>query len=133
LVKVTGYYPKGAIAALQELSRTMEVASFSDKPENGSDFNLTGQGEAVRITGSVVSANLFTSNSRFRLHSGLTFSQWPLHLEEPWCGPLLDLVISRHLEECGRGLHPVNIAEPESGFAYARIIPLAHHDHLQFW
>jgi putative ABC transport system permease protein len=60
LVKVTGYYPKGAVAALQELSRTMEVASFSDKPENGSDFNLTGQGEALRVTGSTVSANLFS-------------------------------------------------------------------------
>ncbi|MBZ5566117.1 MAG: ABC transporter permease, partial [Acidobacteriia bacterium] len=60
LVKITGYYPKGAVAALQELSRTMEVASFSDKPENGSDFNLTGQGEAVRVTGSTVSANVFS-------------------------------------------------------------------------
>jgi putative ABC transport system permease protein len=60
LVKVTGYYPKGAVVALQELSRTMEVAAFSDKPENGSDFNLTGQGEALRVTGSAVSANIFS-------------------------------------------------------------------------
>ena len=59
LVKVTGYYPKGAVAALQELSRTMEVASFSDKPENGSDFTLTGQGDALRVSGSAVSANIF--------------------------------------------------------------------------
>ncbi len=60
VVKVTGYYPKGAVAALQELSRTMEIASFSDKPENGSDFNLTGQGAAWRVSGSAVSANLFS-------------------------------------------------------------------------
>jgi predicted permease len=60
LVKVTGYYPRGAVAALQGLSRTMEVASFSDKPENGSDFNLTGQGEALRLAGSAVSANIFS-------------------------------------------------------------------------
>lgn len=60
LVRVTGYYPTGALLALRELSRTMDVASYSDKPENGSDFNLTGQGEAVHLTGSVVSANIFS-------------------------------------------------------------------------
>jgi putative ABC transport system permease protein len=60
LVKVTGYYPKGGVAAMQELSWTLEVASFSDKPENGSDFNLMGQGEAVRVNGSAVSANIFS-------------------------------------------------------------------------
>src|SRR3974377_146915 len=57
LVRVTGYYPTGGVLALQELSRTMEVACYSDKPENGSDFNLTGQGEAVHVAGSAVSAN----------------------------------------------------------------------------
>ena len=60
LVRITGYYPTGAVVALQELSRTMEVAAYSDKPENGSDFNLAGQGEAVHLAGSVVSANLFS-------------------------------------------------------------------------
>ena len=59
LVRPTGYYPTGAVLALQQLSRTMEFATYSDKPENGSEFNLTGQGEAVHLTGSVVSANLF--------------------------------------------------------------------------
>ncbi len=59
LVRVTGYYPAGAVAALQEMSRTMEVAAYSDKPENGSEFNLTGQGEAIHLTGSAVSANIF--------------------------------------------------------------------------
>jgi predicted permease len=59
LVRPTGYYPTGAFLALQELSRTMEVATYSDKPENGSEFNLTGQGEAMHLTGSTVSANVF--------------------------------------------------------------------------
>jgi predicted permease len=60
LVRVTGYYPDGAVAALQERSRTMEVASYSDKPENGSEFNLTGDGIPMHLTGSAVSANLFS-------------------------------------------------------------------------
>jgi predicted permease len=60
LVRPTGYYPAGAFLALKQLSRTMEFAIYSDKPENGSDFNLTGQGEAVHLAGSVVSANIFS-------------------------------------------------------------------------
>ena len=55
LVRLAGFYPKGALAALQERSRTMDVAGAS------ADFalNLTGQGDAVRLTASAVSANLF--------------------------------------------------------------------------
>jgi len=60
LVRPTGYYPTGGFLALQQLSRTMEFAAYSDKPENGSDFNLTGQGEAVHLAGSIVSANIFS-------------------------------------------------------------------------
>jgi predicted permease len=60
LVRPTGYYPTGAFLALQQLSRTMDFATYSDKPENGSEFNLTGQGEAMHLTGSVVSANIFS-------------------------------------------------------------------------
>ena len=60
LVRPTGYYPTGAFLALQQLSRTMEFATYSDKPENGSEFNLTGQGEAMHLSGSVVSANIFS-------------------------------------------------------------------------
>ena len=56
LVRVTKFYPKGAIVALQEQSRTMEVAAFT----TDSEFNLTGQREAARLIGSQVSANLFT-------------------------------------------------------------------------
>src|SRR5215469_13630409 len=56
LVEVSGYYPKGAIAALQEQSRTMDIAGYS----TDSEVNLTGQGEALRLVSSSVSANLFS-------------------------------------------------------------------------
>jgi len=52
----SGYYPPGGLVALQQHSRTMEVAGF--RP--GVDLNLTGHGEAWRLTGSTVSANLFS-------------------------------------------------------------------------
>jgi predicted permease len=55
LVRLTGFYPKGAVAALQEQSRTMDVAGVGTEAE----VNLTGHGDAVRLTGSAVSANLF--------------------------------------------------------------------------
>jgi predicted permease len=55
LVRLTGSWPKGALVAAQELSRTLDLAGFSD----GEEFNLTGQGEAVRLVGSTVSANFF--------------------------------------------------------------------------
>ena len=56
LVRVTGYYPKGAVAAFEERSRTLSVAGFT----TGSEFNLTGQGEALRLSGASVSASLFS-------------------------------------------------------------------------
>jgi predicted permease len=56
LVQVSGYYPKGAIAAIQEQSRSMDIAGYSTDTE----FNLTGQGDAVRLIGSGVTANLFS-------------------------------------------------------------------------
>ncbi|SPE34620.1 putative Permease [Candidatus Sulfopaludibacter sp. SbA6] len=55
LIRVTGIYPRAAVPIFQQQSRTMEVAAVSA----GSDYNLTGQGEAARIFGSAVSANLF--------------------------------------------------------------------------
>jgi predicted permease len=55
LVRLGGFYPRGALVALQEGARTMDVAGVTaDLP-----FNLTGQGPAERRVGSVVSANLF--------------------------------------------------------------------------
>ncbi len=56
LVRVTQAYPRGGVAAMQEQSRTMEVAAYLP----GAEFNLTGEGEASHLAGSVVSANLFT-------------------------------------------------------------------------
>ena len=56
LVRLSGFYPKGAVAAMQEFSRTLEIAGVSSDQE----WNLTGQGEAVRLVGSAVSANLFS-------------------------------------------------------------------------
>ena len=55
LVRLTGSWPKGAVVAAEEQSRAMDVAGFGDAEE----FNLTGQGEAVRVAGSTTSANLF--------------------------------------------------------------------------
>src|SRR5271167_4305757 len=56
LLRVTDYYPKGALVAMQQDSRTMDVAGASSSLE----FNLTGRGEAARLIGSSVSANLFS-------------------------------------------------------------------------
>jgi putative ABC transport system permease protein len=56
LVRVTGYYPKGAIEVLRQDSRTMDIAGY----QPASEMNLTGQGEAVRLEGSTVSANFFS-------------------------------------------------------------------------
>jgi predicted permease len=56
LVGLTGYYPKGGLAAMREQVRTMDVAGYVE----GYEFNLTGLGEPVRLTGTLVSANLFS-------------------------------------------------------------------------
>ncbi len=56
LVEVTGVYPKGAIVDLQQNSRSMDIAAYT--PD--SEMNLKAQGEAQRLVGSAVSANLFS-------------------------------------------------------------------------
>ena len=56
LVSVTGTYPKGALVAMREQMRTMDVAAYSE----GHDINLTGIGEPVRLTGASVSAELLS-------------------------------------------------------------------------
>src|SRR5437868_7329490 len=56
LVSITGTYPRGAFAALRQQARTMDVATYAE----GHEFNLTGLGEPVRLTGTLVSAELFT-------------------------------------------------------------------------
>src|SRR5271170_5058164 len=56
LVRITDAFPKAAPDIFRNESRTMEVASISP----GFEFNLMGQGEAVRLFGSSTSANLFS-------------------------------------------------------------------------
>src|SRR5215470_788936 len=56
LVRITESYPKGGVVAMQERSRTMEVAAYW--AYLGAD--LTGEGEAVHLSSSYVSANLFS-------------------------------------------------------------------------
>jgi predicted permease len=56
LVSVTGSYPRGAFVAMREQLRTLDVAAYAD----GHDFNLTGQGQPVRLAGTFVSAELFS-------------------------------------------------------------------------
>src|SRR5882762_4041519 len=56
LVSVTGAYPKGAIVAMREQVHTMDVGAYDEGPE----LNLTGLGEPVRLTGTLVSAELFS-------------------------------------------------------------------------
>jgi predicted permease len=56
LVNEQDYYPPGAIVALQQWSRTMDLAAVSP----GIQLNLTGEGEAQRLSGEAVSANLFS-------------------------------------------------------------------------
>ncbi|HKN75091.1 MAG TPA: ABC transporter permease [Candidatus Acidoferrum sp.] len=56
LVSVTGAYPRGVVVAMREQIRTMDVAAYAE----GHEFNLTGSGEAVRLSGTYVSAELFS-------------------------------------------------------------------------
>jgi predicted permease len=56
LARVTGIFPRAAVPFFQQQSRTLDVAAVS----LGSDYTLTGQGEALRIVGSAASANLFS-------------------------------------------------------------------------
>jgi predicted permease len=56
LVRITEWYPQGAVVALQQQSQTMEVAAYI----SDSQFNLTGEGEAAHLIGSSVSANFFS-------------------------------------------------------------------------
>ncbi len=56
LFRITGIYPHAAVPFFQQRARTMEVAAVS--PE--SEFNLSGTGEATRVSGSEVSANFLS-------------------------------------------------------------------------
>ena len=56
LVSVTATYPKGAVVAMRQQVRSADVAAYHE----GAEFNLTGQGEPVRVAGTLVSAELFS-------------------------------------------------------------------------
>jgi len=56
LVSVTGSYPRGGFVAMREQVHTMDVGTYAE----GHDFNLTGLGEPVRLTGTMVSAELLS-------------------------------------------------------------------------
>jgi putative ABC transport system permease protein len=56
LVSITGTYPKGGVVAMREQMRTMDVAAYYE----GHESNLTGVGQPVRLTGTLVSAEFFS-------------------------------------------------------------------------
>jgi predicted permease len=56
LVSVRGTYPNGALVAMREHVHTMDVGAYAE----GHDFNLTGVGDPVRLTGTMVSAELLS-------------------------------------------------------------------------
>lgn len=56
LVRITGIYPRAAVPFFRERSHSLEIAAVS----TGSEFNLTGQGAATRVTGSSASPNFLT-------------------------------------------------------------------------
>jgi putative ABC transport system permease protein len=51
-----GTYPQGGLVAMREQIRTMDVAAYAE----GYEFNLTGLGEPIRLSGTPVSAEFFT-------------------------------------------------------------------------
>ena len=57
LVSIKGAtYPNGAFAAMRDEVRSLDVAAYAE----GHSFTLTGSGEPVRLTGTRVSAELFS-------------------------------------------------------------------------
>lgn len=54
LVAVTATYPGGAFDALRRDVRTLDVAAYAE----GHTFTLTGDGEGIRVSGTLVSAEL---------------------------------------------------------------------------
>ena len=51
-----GSYPKGGLVGLRERSKTMDIAAYAE----GYEFNLTGHGDPVRLSGTPVSAEIFS-------------------------------------------------------------------------
>jgi len=56
LVSIRASYPRGAFVAMREQIHTMDVATYAE----GHEVNLTGTGEPVRLTATLVSAEFFS-------------------------------------------------------------------------
>ena len=56
LVSITGTFPKGGFVAMREQMQSLDVASYFE----GHEFNLTGRGDPLRLSGAVVSAEFFS-------------------------------------------------------------------------
>lgn len=56
LVSVTGTYPRGAFVAMRQQVHTLDVATYAE----GHELNLTGSEDPVRLTSTMVSAELFS-------------------------------------------------------------------------
>src|SRR5271166_1105088 len=56
LVSISGTYPKGAFVAMREQMQSLDAAAYFE----GREFNLTGRGDAVRLSGVLVSAEFFS-------------------------------------------------------------------------
>jgi predicted permease len=56
LVRITGVYPRAGLPFFQARARSMDIAAVS----TGSEFNLTGQGPATSVTGSMASPNFLS-------------------------------------------------------------------------
>lgn len=56
LVSITGTYPKGAFVAMREEMQSFDAAAYFE----GHEFNLTGRGEPLRLSGVLVSAEFFS-------------------------------------------------------------------------
>jgi predicted permease len=51
-----GYFPQGCLVALRDQAKVMDIGTYAE----GKDFNMTGWGEPVRLTGTLVSAELLS-------------------------------------------------------------------------
>jgi putative ABC transport system permease protein len=56
LVSITGTYPKGAFVSLRDEMQSLDAAAYFE----GHEFNLTGRGEPLRLSGALVSAEFFS-------------------------------------------------------------------------
>jgi predicted permease len=56
LVSVNATYPRGGIVAMRQQAHGMDVAAYAE----GHEFNLAGVGDAVRLSGTLVSAEFFS-------------------------------------------------------------------------